>query len=226
MARLEPSTRILATRSAVGIKRVIPFPALGLADEFEKEIMSAIRDALIRRMDERIPPENNHFLVHGSQWTHERENGQPAAGGFERRETHVEISTQDIVDGDLLAIQRFAAELVDKYDAEIARGFYAMAGRAAEEVGNAVSGSEMGFPQSFLEMLRRIEFGVDRDGNVTPPEFHLHPDAAEKLIPILEAQGLEFQEEVDRLTAEKEAAALAREAERRSRFRTNTSASG
>lgn len=201
------------------IGQAIPYPAFELAAKLERQIMDAIAEALSQRVDARIPPENTQFLVHGSKWSHEREGDNPAFGGFERQESHAEISTKDIVEGDISAINRFAAELIDRFESGFAANMYSTVGRAAEEVGNSISAKDMSFPDAFLEMLRRIEFGVDRKGQVTRPQIHLHPEMAKEVIPLMDAQGPEFQQEVDRLTAEKEAAALQREAERRARFK-------
>lgn len=196
----------------------IPYPAFELAAKVEFQFMDAIKEALIQRVDARVPPENAQFLVHGSRWSHERERDDPASGEFEKQEAHAEISIQHIVDGDLFAIDRFAAELIDRFESGFVTNMYATVGRAAEEVGNLISAKDRSFPEAFLEMLRRIEFGVDRKGQVTRPEVHLHPETAKAIIPVMSSQSPEFQQEVDRLTAEKEAAALQRQAERLARF--------
>jgi hypothetical protein len=102
------------------------------------------------------------------------------------------------------------------------RTLYETVSSAVQEVGNVVDAKGKPTPDVFLEMLRKIEFGVNRRGEVTRPEIHVHPETAPGLIKALEDAGPAFQAEVDRLTAEKEAEALAREARRKARFKTRS----
>jgi len=90
---------------------------------------------------------------------------------------------------------------------------------AVEEVGNVVDAKGKTTTGAFLEMLRKIEFGVDRKGEVTRPEIHTHPDNAPKFLKALEDAGPEFGAEVERLMAEREAEALERERVRKTRFK-------
>ncbi len=100
------------------------------------------------------------------------------------------------------------------------RHIYSVVGAAAEKVGNVVSNSETGSSaQSFLQMLKKIEFSVDREGNVSLPQMHVGPDMGKKLLEELSAQPPEFSEEVERVKAERTELALHKEAERKSKFK-------
>ena len=99
------------------------------------------------------------------------------------------------------------------------RTLYETVSSAVEEVGNVVDAKGKPTPDAFLEMLSKIEFGVDRKGEVTRPEVHLAPEAVPKFMKALEDAGPAFRSQVDQLIAAKEIAALAREKERKSRFR-------
>ena len=106
---------------------------------------------------------------------------------------------------------------------QFARSIYSVVGAAAERVGNVVSNKETGSTaQSFLAMLKKIEFGVDRDGNVSLPQVHVGPDMAEKMINELQSQPPEFGEEVERVKAQRSEQALQKEAERKAKFKTAT----
>src|SRR4051812_39942287 len=99
------------------------------------------------------------------------------------------------------------------------RGLYETVSEAVEQVGNVVSGKGKPKPEAILKALRKIEFGVNRKGEVTRPEIHLHPDQVPEFVKAVQEAGPEFNAEVNRVTAEKDAAALAREAERKARFK-------
>ncbi len=64
-----------------------------------------------------------------------------------------------------------------------------------------------------------MEFGVDKEGNVSRPELVLHPDTARRLQDELSKQGPEFRQAIQVLTDQKVADALRREQERLSRFK-------
>jgi hypothetical protein len=68
-------------------------------------------------------------------------------------------------------------------------------------------------------MLKKVEFGVDREGNVCLPEMHVAPDMAEKIVNELKSQPPEYSAEVERLKAERSEQALQKEAERKAKFK-------
>ena len=116
-------------------------------------------------------------------------------------------------------IPRFVTHLTEQLQRQFSQMMYATMGEACEVSGNTVSAANAGsFPAGFMEAMRKIEFGVDREGNVSLPAIHVGSNA-EKMIAELEAQPPEYHEEIERLKAEKSAAALQREKERKAKFR-------
>ena len=109
--------------------------------------------------------------------------------------------------------------MVEGVHSEFMKMIYQTVHEATERTGNVVDAEQHGSPaKAFMEMLRKIEFGVDRDGAVSRPQIHLGSEIYEKFTKDIEAQGVEFREKVEELTAAKEAAALEREAKRKARF--------
>lgn len=133
-----------------------------------------------------------------------------------------EMPFADIVEGDLTLIPRTVASISEQMTAAQMRMLYATMSKSCDEHGQTVSAAEMGNAAAFLAMLQKIEFGVDRDGNVSLPQIHAAPGTAKAMIADLEAQPPEFMAEVERIKAEKSEDALARERLRLSRFRSRT----
>lgn len=126
----------------------------------------------------------------------------------------------DIAQNDLTVLVRFPTQLVEAMHGSAMKSLYGKVGRAVEEVGNVISAGGQPFtPELFLELLRRVDFGVDKEGRVTLPQLHLHPDVAKNVIPLLESQGPDFAAEVDAIKAVKEAEAREREVARKARFK-------
>jgi hypothetical protein len=97
---------------------------------------------------------------------------------------------------------------------------YEMVSDAAASVGNVVDAKATGsIAESFLEMLRKTEVGVDRDGTISMPQLHVHPDTWVKMEEELRSQPPEFGAEVERIQAEKAEAAFDREATRKGRYK-------
>jgi len=183
-----------------------------------KAIYAQIQTTRSQNTNSILPEENTLHYTHGRKWSN-RANPNSLDGGFQEHSTEWETSFQDIVDGDLSIIPAFVQHLTTEMHRQMATMVYSSLEVATKSTGNVVSAQqEGGFPAAFLEMLKKIEFGVDKKGNVSLPQLHVGTNA-QKLIAELEAQPPEFQAEVERIKAEKSAAALAAEAARKKKFK-------
>ena len=70
-----------------------------------------------------------------------------------------------------------------------------------------------------MEMLEKIEFGVDRNGEVSMPSLYVPPDTGDRMIGELEDQPEEYQERIKGIIEAKKAAALNAEQARLDRFK-------
>ena len=70
-----------------------------------------------------------------------------------------------------------------------------------------------------LEMFRKLELGVDRDGNVSMPQIHVGPELYARLPEEMSKVPPELSAEIERVKAEKIKEALDREAERKGKFK-------
>ncbi len=126
---------------------------------------------------------------------------------------------EEIKEGDFQVFEQQAQKLAQMFCRSFAEHMYRTVGDGAESVGNTVHGEGKSFPDQFIEMLEKIEFGVDKQGVPTLPEIHASPEYAQKMLDALNAQGPEYSERVEQIKERKSAAALERERERKSRFK-------
>lgn len=176
--------------------------------------------ALHKQSSQMFVCENNVLRFnHGSRWVHSaREVDEEPA----MRTISAEwlIPFKDIAENDLGLIERSMAPVSESMDRQFAQNLYGVVGAAATKVGNVIDAREEGsVAQSFLAMLRKIEFGVDRDGNISMPQMHVSPEMGDRMLKELRNQPPEFELEVEQIKAEKAKAALAREAERKAKFK-------
>lgn len=130
-----------------------------------------------------------------------------------------ELSLDSVLAGDFSMFEKNLAGLAKGFQDSFVRNLYQTVGDGAERVGNSVSAKGRPHAEVFLEALKKIEFGVDREGNVSVPDFHVSPEVYSELIASPEAQSEEIQKEFDRVKEEKSKAALEREAERKAKFK-------
>jgi hypothetical protein len=123
---------------------------------------------------------------------------------------------QDIVANDLDVIEQTLHGVTDSLHRQFANMLYSTVSQVCEVSGNTVNVKEEGsFEAAFMAMLEKIEFSVDRDGNVSMPEIH---GDSRRMLAALENSSPEYKERVAALKERKRAEALARETDRRGKF--------
>ena len=124
------------------------------------------------------------------------------------------------MEGRLDVIERTVDEISNSMADSYAKAFYRMLSDTCEEHGNVIDGSAGTLGEQMLKAIETVEYSVDRDGQVSLPEFRMHPSLAKRLHsdPSLhEPQLLARVEEVKKI---KITQALAAEAARKAKFRT------
>lgn len=186
---------------------------------FDQALAEVIRSVKRGGMEDFLSGENIQRFTHGRRWNH-RSNPHTVDGEMQTLAAVGETPFAGIVEGDLTLIPRMINSIAEQMTAAQMRMLYDTLSKSCDENDQTVSAAELGNAAAFLAMLRKIEFGVDRDGNVSMPQIHASPATAKAMMADLEAQPPEFEAEVERIKAEKGEEALARERLRRSRFRT------
>jgi hypothetical protein len=195
---------------------------------FERQEDARAFDTAITQLMSAIQKQARQLLVdernvlrfnHGNRWVHTaREHGDKESTMHTISVEHT-IPFKGIAENDLGLIEKSILPISESMERQFAQDIYGVVGAGAERVGNVVDARQNSIPESFLTMLRKIEFGVDREGNVSLPQVHLGPDLHDRFMTELNSQPPEFGEEVERIKAEKSKVALAREAERKAKFK-------
>lgn len=189
-------------------------------DAVWRAVEEVIRRITTRMRGTVLNPENEYEYHHGIGWTYHTSEQGHRKGDFTQLSHTGEIKFADVAEHKIERVPEYIHEMCSGMHRIFMENLYRTVGDAVEEIGNVVSTKKAGSPaKAFLEMLQKIEFGVDRAGQVSLPELHGGKEVQEALIRDLKLQGDEFQKLVKKVTAEKTQRALEREEERKARFK-------
>jgi hypothetical protein len=199
--------------------RVRCFESPGDSEAFDRSV-TALLGMLQERTRQTFVSEHNVLRMnHGSNWVHTARDPEPDTT-MHSISAEWTIPFKDIAENDLGLIGRTIFPISDEMEKQFAQNMYGVVGAAAQKVGNVVDATPAGsFAKSMLEMFRKLELGVDREGNVSMPQMHVGPELYARLPEEMSKVPPELSAEIERVKAEKIQAALDREAERRGRFK-------
>lgn len=196
-----------------------PFPFYTEA----KLVMEAFMKATGERLDQARRQvgggDNVQRFSHGGSWQSHHSYAPDRVDQMQTIEHETRLRVEDIMEGQLQVIERTAEEISSSMADSYAKAFYQMLSDTCEESGNVIDGSTGSLGEQMLKAIEQVEYLVDRDGQVSLPEFRMHPSLAKRLHsdPSLREPALLARvEEVKKL---KIAQALAEEAARKSKFR-------
>lgn len=185
----------------------------------DEEITNIIRRLIEQQRDNVIASQNVISYSHGEGWLAWQHGEQDETREFQEHSHEESIKFQDLIDHKISTLPEYITAMAEGVHAEFMKMIYQTIHESTEQTGNVVNAKQHSSQaEAFLEMLRKIEFGVDRDGAVSRPQIHLSPKMFDKFQNDIDAQDAEFRAKVEELTAEKETAALEREAKRKARF--------
>ena len=190
---------------------------------FDEAATDILRRLIEQQRDTVLASENVITYSHGERWTAWQQGDEDKTHEFQEHCHEEVIKFQDIIDHKIPILPTYLLRIAEGVHSEFMKTLYKTLHEATQRTGNVVDAKQHSSPaEAFIEMLRKIEFGVDRAGAVSRPQIHLAPEMSEKFVKDIEMQGVEFRKEVAKLTAAKEAAALEREAKRKARFVNST----
>jgi len=201
--------------------RVIPFRLSSKLSEFDRAFNEDLATKLQEQTRTIISGENALGYSHGKKWRTRTANsdGEANDGEMKTHSSEVAIPFQEIVDNDLHSVSRYQNIMISGMMQEFMSSFYQVISDASAKTGNVVDGKGEGFKaELFVEVLEKIEFGVDQEGKVSMPQIHAGPELADKIFRELSAQGPEFEEKVQKIIKRKSEEALEREEDRKSKF--------
>lgn len=198
--------------------RKVPFPELRASKAFNDSFSELVNEGCRQLVDDLIPPQNRHTYFHGHGVTQRRADGTPMTTEVIPHRAATTLKLADVIEANLAALPGQALSIVAQLRTSLVNTMYERVAEAAEEAGNVVDAGGKEPTEAVLEMLRKVEFSVTPSGEVSRPSFG-PPEAARKIVAALASAGPEFQAELNRIIAEKDAQALAREQERLARFK-------
>ena len=186
---------------------------------FENSVVKLLGQLQSRSRQMFISEQNTLHMNHGGAWVNAASNPEPDTS-MHTISAELMIPYKDIADNDLGLIARSILPLSEEMEKQFAFNMYGMVNTAAEKVGNVVDARAAGsIAESMLEILRKIELGVDRDGNVSMPQIHVGPEMFERITKELENVPPDLKAEIERVKAVKVEAALQGEADRKAKFK-------
>lgn len=196
-----------------------PFRYRSRIKEFSEAFTKQVGAELQKRREELISPRNAQKFSHGRMWkTKPTEHGDEA-GEMQAHSFDFLSRFADVVNHDLAKFAEAKNRLVEGLMGQFQASLYQTISQSTEKSGNTVvRGAGQSLAEVFLAALEKIEFGIDENGEVSLPQFHMGREGIEKTIADLEAQGPEFTQRVERVKAEKSELARQRERERLAKF--------
>lgn len=190
--------------------------------EFVGKFNESLRNLLSKlqqhAMAKYVPPENAQRLKHGATFSN------PAApqvynGEIETHSTLFDITLESIASNDVTILEKCFSSFQESADEQFAHLIYSSLSKVCDQTGNVVDSKKSGSLQlAFLEMLEKIEFVADKNGEVKLPEVHLGTDAFNEFEKTMQESTPEFNELVEGIKTRKTIEALDREVERKAKF--------
>lgn len=201
------------------MNRKVPFPFSSLNDAVARSLQELIRTLHREDVHKVISPGNVQRLHHGTTWrTHSGDEAAKQPSEMQVHSLDHSVGFADVVEHRLELVPEMIVQIRNGMLSQLMGTLYAMVHESTESSGNLVSSKEAGSPQAaFLQLLEKIEFGVDEDGQPSYPQIHVNPN--DTMLAELKAAGPEFEAKVDAITKSKIEDALARDAERLSKFK-------
>jgi hypothetical protein len=204
-------------------KQKLPFASEKDSTKFFEEVIRLLIKEFDKRRQKYVPTENFQVFHHGMGWNfqrQEKEGFKPHTGELEKVSTGCEIKLDRIVGNDMAIISDFVLETANRMEEGLVRKLADEMGAVSKETGNTVSIAKDGsLADAFLEIIKKTQAGVSRDGNVSRPTLFLNdPGLIEKLERELIERGPEFRKQIEVARNEQDQQALAREAERLARY--------
>ncbi|KHK66442.1 MULTISPECIES: hypothetical protein [Pseudomonas] len=200
--------------------KVHPFPFDAQAELVMKAFMQATGEKLNRAQRQVGGGDDVQRFSHGGSWQSHHSYDPDRVDQMQTIEHETRLRFEEIMEGRLDVIERTVDEISNSMADSYAKAFYRMLSDTCEEHGNVIDGSAGTLGEQMLKAIETVEYSVDRDGQVSLPEFRMHPSLAKRLHsdPSLhEPQLLARVEEVKKI---KITQALAAEAARKAKFRT------
>lgn len=198
----------------------IPFPFTLESIAFMQSFMEEVNKRFSTEQKKYISAENINSFSHGIDWQSHNSSSPDEVSSLKKFQHEISVEADDVIALQINILSEKVNELAQSMATTFVRELFETVSTSCDSVGNTVVMTGKSPAQAFLEMLERIEFGVNREGKPSLPSMHLGADAYKAFLDDPFAKTQEFKKQVDEITKRKTEAAMAREAERLSRFKT------
>lgn len=196
-----------------------PFPYRKESKRFGEALLKLAQLSHKQRISQYVSKENIQSLHHGRGWLTVREDGTEESKLGEAG-VDLAIKYESIVNNDIQRLFEFINSFIEGFTSQVVTKMFETISDACDKTGNVVKQSDHATKaDSFLAMLKAVEFSVDENGEVLLPQLHVHPNGAKALFDELNSQGEEFNNEVVRIQQEKAMAAREKEKARLSKYK-------
>lgn len=163
-----------------------------------------------------LSSENTYILHHGNSFGSTADN----ESNLTKHSVDIEFEYSDIRLYNIEPFYIFLNTIIEQMSSQMARTIYKTIGESCDKIGNVIDNTQktMSNAEAFLEMLRKVEFGIDKYGEVVIPQIHLHPSQSAKFIEEIQAQDEKYQQLVAEIKKEKSEQAIQKENERLLKF--------
>lgn len=187
--------------------------------EFGKALLKMAVRAHREKISQYVSKDNMHSFKHGGGWLTVREDGTEESS-FKKTGVELSMDYEDIIKNDINQFFKFINNFIEGFSSQTVQGIFQTISESCDKIGNTVNQKEYSSSaEAFLEMLKKVEFSVNKNGQVDLPQIHVGADAANPLMKSLKEQGEEFQREVERIKNEKSEAAIKKERERLNKYK-------
>ena len=194
----------------------IPFLNKTESEIFAKSLNDFMVKANSKKMLAYMSSDNMYTLHHGSSFSSTDNNESELT----KHAVNIEFEYSNIRLYKIEQLYVFINDFIEQMSSQMTKTLYQTLSDTCEKTGNVIDAKQeaMSFPNMFLEMIKRIEFSVDKDGKVLIPEVHLPPGNAKRFMAELESQGEEYLNLIEEIQKEKSEQAIKKENERLLKF--------
>ena len=188
------------------------------AEDFDLSFNKLFNQIRKNSISKYLTAENTQRFKHGSGYVH------PAApevlvGSMKKHSTETVVSFDKLINHDLTVIDQVLQQAANSLEVQFVEMMFSSVSAAAESVGNTVDIKGAGSTcEAFAQMLEKVEFSLDKHGNVILPSMMAGPLAYQSFQKSLAEAPPDFLERIETIKARKTAEAREREVQRKARF--------
>lgn len=194
----------------------IPFSHHKESKVFSESLQKFIAIENKKRMSAFLSTENMYVLHHGNTFSSTVND----ESDLSKHSVDIEFEYADVRLYKIEQFYQFLNTIIEQMCSQMTRTLYQTISDTCDKTGNVINNVQntMSNPEAFLEMLKKIEFNVDKNGNILMPSIHLHPSQAKKFMDEIKAQGEEYSNLIEEIKKEKSEQAIQKENERLLKF--------